>query len=120
MNRLELIKRAIELHNIFCMESTRLKKWDMTKSLFDLNKLVLKPERYYIVETLSEKKAEGEDKNFEPRVEVRYHLRSQEAKSYGSGHDAFYKRYLSTIRIMFNYCIYFFYKIKPKLLLFYI
>ena len=73
MNRLEIIKRVIELHNIFCIESTRLNLWDMTKSLWDVNKIDLKTDRYYLVEGLKTESSVNDEKTFSPKVEVRYH-----------------------------------------------
>ena len=102
MNRLELIKRVIELHNIFCIESTRLNLWDMTKSLWDVNKIDLKTDRYYLVEGLKTESSVNDEKTFSPKVEVRYHLRSKERKDYGDRHNAYYKGYLSTIAFSYD------------------
>jgi len=69
----------------------------MADKLFNLELLDVKADRFYIVEHLATTNTDYENKTFKPMVEVRYHLRSQEARAYGDKHSAFYDRYLSTI-----------------------
>lgn len=98
--RKQIIKTIIELHNFFQIEWKKSNGYEIGKDdLWDINLLEVKPDRFYLVENLSEKSwdRENDTKEFEPKTEVRYLLRSKEAHAYGKGHQAFYDRYLSTI-----------------------
>lgn len=101
--RYKTIKLIIELHNFFVMNFMSKRFSDVSSSLFDLNLLELKYDRFYLIESLDEVKGVSyENKIFEPRVSVRYHLRSQEARAYGDKHQAFFDRYLNTISFSYD------------------
>ena len=104
--RKQIIKTIIELHNFFTIEWRKSRGLEIDKdSLWDVNLLEVKPDRYYLVENLSQKSwdSEKDTKTFEPKTEVRYLLRSKEAYAYGDKHQAFFNRYLSTISIENEY-----------------
>ena len=106
MTRIEKIKIIIELHNFYVIEWNKSYSRDIKNdSLWDLQLVDLNTDRYYLIESLKAKSWNLEDdiKTYEPATEVRYLLRSKEANKYGKGHDAFYKRYLSTISIENKY-----------------
>lgn len=101
--RIELIRQILTMHNFFVKEFM-VKKFgpNAIDSLFNMDLLDLKPDRFYLVEQLQESNTDYENKTFIPRVEVRYHLRSQEAAKYGNKHQAYYDRYLSTISFSYD------------------
>jgi len=102
MDRKQIIKTIIELHNFFIIEWSKSSGREIGKdSLWDIQLLEIKPDRYYLVEDLKVKNwdSEKDTKEFKPETQVRYLLRSKEAAKYGDKHDAFYKRYLTTIPI---------------------
>ncbi len=104
MDRKQIIKTIIELHNFFIIEWSKHRGVELNKdSLWDVQLLEVKPDRYYLVESLSVANNDYENKTFKPNTEVRYLLRSQEAKKYGDKHQAFYNRYLSTVSIENEY-----------------
>jgi hypothetical protein len=102
MTRLKLIKTILELHNFFCVQSTKSGLWDMSDRTFDMSLLETKKDRFYLVESLKTISEEDDKKSFSPVVEVRYHLRSAEANAYGSGHSYFYQRFIPTISFSFE------------------
>lgn len=55
-------------------------------------------ERFYLVESTSHREEE-----FTTYIELRYQLRSGEARKFGKGHQAFYDRYLSTVKVELKY-----------------
>lgn len=96
--RKKIIKTIIELHNFFTIEWKKYMGYEIGKDdLWDVNLLEVKPDRYYLVESLSVANDDYENKKFKPKTEVRYLLRSKEAAKYGDKHQAFYDRYLSTV-----------------------
>lgn len=100
--RKKIIKTIIELHNFFIIEWKKNRGLEIEKDdLWDVNLLEVKPDRYYLIEELSVKEwdSEKDTKTFKPKTKVHYLLRSGEAAKYGKGHNAYYKRYLSTIAI---------------------
>jgi hypothetical protein len=102
MDRKQIIKTIIELHNFFIIEWKKHRGFEVEKDdLWDINLLEVKPDRYYLVEELSVEHwdSEKDTKTFKPKTEVRYLLRSGEAAKYGKSHNAYYKRYLSTVPI---------------------
>lgn len=100
MDRKQIIKTIIELHNFFIIEWSKSRGTEISKdSLWDIQLLEVKPDRYYLVESLSVANDDYENKKFKPKTQVRYLLRSKEAYAYGEKHQAFYNRYLSTIEI---------------------
>lgn len=104
MDRKQIIKTIIELHNFFIIEWNKSRGYEISKdSLWDIQLLEIKPDRYYLVESLSVANNDYENKKFKPTTEVRYLLRSKEAYAYGEKHQAFYNRYLSTVSIENKY-----------------
>ncbi len=106
MERKQIIKTIIELHNFFIIEYAKYSGDEVDSDrLWDLNLLEIKPDRYYLVEGLVEESWDSEKdiKTYVPKTQVRYLLRSKEANKYGKGHQAFYDRYLSTISIENKY-----------------
>ncbi len=92
-NRKNLIKAIIDLHNYFIVEWSKNRNTPLNKdSLWNKELIDLKFDRYHLVEHTTHN-----EEDFKVQMEVRYTLRSKEANAYGDGHDAFYKRYLSTI-----------------------
>ena len=106
MTRLKLIKTILELHNFFCIQSTKSGLWDMSEKTFDMSLLKTKLDRFYLVEGLETKNTDSENdfknKTFSPKVEVRYLLRSAEANVYGRGHAYFHQRYIDSISFSFE------------------
>jgi len=108
MNRQEKIKTIIELHNFFTIEFGKQMELDNSDNIWNIQLLEVKPDRYYLVESLSEVIIKNNDnyddnKTYKPSTEVRYLLRSKEAAKYGDKHKAFYDRYLNTIAIKNEY-----------------
>jgi len=108
MNRQEKIKTIIELHNFFTIEFGKQMELDNSDNIWNIELLEVKPDRYYLVESLSEVRIKNNDnyddnKTYKPSTEVRYLLRSKEAAKYGDKHQAFYDRYLNTIAIKNEY-----------------
>lgn len=108
MNRQEKIKTIIELHNFFTIEFGKQMELDNSDNIWNIQLLEVKPDRYYLVESLSEVIIKNNDnyddnKTYKPSTEVRYLLRSKEAAKYGDKHQAFYDRYLNTIAIKNEY-----------------
>ncbi len=100
MDRKQIIKTIIELHNFFIIEWKKHRGFEVEKDdLWDTNLIEVKPDRYYLIESLSVANDDYENKKFKPKTEVRYLLRSKEAYAYGDKHQAFFNRYLSTIAI---------------------
>lgn len=97
MTRLEIIKTVLDLHNFFCVQSTKMNLWDMSDKTFNMTLLSTKPDRFYLVEKLETNNTDYNNKTFSPKVEVRYHLRSKERQAYGSGHSYFHDGYISSI-----------------------
>lgn len=85
----------IELHNFFIDESNKCGMLCGTKNpIFMPNWLDEKFDRFHIVESTSHY-----EEKFKVNCQLRYTLRSKEAHAYGSGHQAYYDRYLSTISV---------------------
>lgn len=102
MKRLDLIKAILELHNFFCVQSTKMGLWDMSGKTFDMSLLETKADRFYLVEKPTTANDDDNNKTFSPMVEVRYHLRSKEARAYGTGHSYFYQRYIDSIAFTYD------------------
>ena len=54
MNRQEKIKTIIELHNFFTIEFGKQMELDNSDNICNIELLEVKPDRYYLVESLSE------------------------------------------------------------------
>lgn len=93
--RRQMILNIIELHNHMSKELHK-KLSRMEPNLWNKDEYEMKPDRYYLVEELSVDNSDYDNKTFKPQMQVRRHLRSQERRKYGTGHDAYYKGYLST------------------------
>ena len=93
--RKQIILNIIELHNHF------VKEWHTKypKNLWNKEEFEMQPDRYYLVETLNVDNPDYDNKTFQPRLEVRKHLRSKERHAYGKGHQAYHDGYLSTISL---------------------
>lgn len=94
-SRKEIMLILIELNNFIIDELNKhytiapTKYPELTASWLDE-----KFDRFHIVES-----TRHIDENFEVQVELRYTLRSQEARKFGERHQVFYDRYLSTNKV---------------------
>jgi len=94
-SRIEIIKIILGLNSFMIDQmNLRFKTTTSKHPELTLSWLEEKFDRFHLVESTSHR-----EEDFTVNVEVRYTLRSQEAEKYGSGHNAFYKRYLSTITV---------------------
>lgn len=96
MSRKEIMLRIIELNNFFIDEwNKRLGVRQLKKNpLFTRDWLEENFNRFYLVEI-----SKHREENFNVEIQLRYSLRSKEAYQYGTGHQAYYDRYISTISV---------------------
>lgn len=103
MDRKDLIIKIVKLHNWATIEFFKyFEPGEVPNNLIDENLLIIKFDRFFLVEKPTNIGNDYDNKKFQPKVEVRYHLRSKEAKQYGAKDQRFYDRYLSTYSFLYE------------------
>ena len=98
-----IIRSIIKLHNFSLKKQYEAFQESKAPSFWTIEEYEVKPDRFFLVESLSViDHNDDENKTFYPKVELRYHFRSQERASFGNKHDYFFKGYKSTLSFTYD------------------